>query len=117
MSETTETESLRKKLEDITELLEHFALLETENDQLRAENRRVMARNADLENWHQQNMTKIRESEEWRKRFELAVHTEDYKQDAEKAFTRGEIHARTKMKNYLQDFVNSINVTGKIDNE
>ena len=64
---------------------------------LSRENQKLQSRNFELEDWHQRNFTKVKESEEWRKKFELRVHTLEYKQDAEKAYERGYHAARQKM--------------------
>jgi hypothetical protein len=64
---------------------------------LSRENQKLQSRNYELEEWHQRNATKIAESEEWRKKFELSVHTPEYKQDAEEAYERGHYAARQKM--------------------
>jgi regulator of replication initiation timing len=64
---------------------------------LSRENQKLQSRNFELEDWHQRNFTKVKESEEWRKKFELSVHTPEYKQDAEKAYDRGYHAARQKM--------------------
>lgn len=64
---------------------------------LSRENQKLQSRNFELEDWHQRNFTKVKESEEWRKKFELSVHTPEYKQDAEEAYDRGHYAARQKM--------------------
>lgn len=85
-------------LEDqLAELKEEVKRNEEAFQALAAETDRLKARNRELETWHIQNSTKIKESEEWRKKFELSVHTPEYKQDAESAYDRGHYAARQKM--------------------
>jgi len=108
------TELLQKELEAVIDSLSYFKDVEEINRSLVAENQRLRNRNEELEVFHANNLKKIAESEEWRKRFELAVHTPEYKQNAEDAFKRGEIHGRTKLIKYLQIMIGNIDVTGKV---
>ena len=48
------------------------------------------------------------ERNEWRKKYELVVHTPEYKMDAEAAFRRGQQFAITTMKNNLLVFLESM---------
>ena len=45
---------------------------------------------------------------EWRKKFELSVHTPEYKLDAEAAFNRGYQHAIRMLKTNLMFFIDQL---------
>lgn len=48
------------------------------------------------------------ERNEWRKKYELAMHTPEYKLDAEAAFKRGQNFAMSTIKNNLLFFIDQL---------
>lgn len=55
------------------------------------------------------------ERNDWRKKYELAMHTPEHKLDAESAFQRGQAYTLTTVKNNLMHFLDTLPKDEKLD--
>lgn len=92
---------IRQQLNDIQDLLQSGGLTEELTEEQREIQREKDKLIQELQIKAMQNSQKVSESEKWREMYETAMHTPEYKLDAEAAFTRGSNHEKQKFSAWL----------------